>query len=138
MRFATFKTLLLAATILSTSARVALAERPHDAEGDVSPEARLLLDQAFQAAETARLALEERLQSPLEFSEFAPTPAQQAIDSLSRLQSEIRREARHHAVVPLQASPEALTFCIPTRNTLCLGGRFIVSAADVPPRNSAI
>ena len=78
-------------------------------------------------------ALETAIEAASGVPELQTTPAEQSVESLSRLQKEVRRGARQHKDGFLQASPEALVLCAPTAISLCLNGRFIVTAVWESP-----
>lgn len=91
----------------------------------------LLIDDSLTADEEA--ILNRFREAPELYPEAQITPAQQAIESLGRLQNEIRKGARQHKDGFLQASPQALVLCQPTILSLCLNGRFrVIGVWDSP------
>lgn len=81
--------------------------------------------------------LAEIINSASVIPEVQESPADQSIQSLERLQREIRRGERRHLDGFVQASPEALVLCRPTILNLCLNGRFLVTAVWDSPYDAA-
>lgn len=118
----------VAVILLATQGAVWGADSAADVDS-LSPDVQSALAQGQAAADAAISDLEIQAQAPLASYSDAPTPAEQAIDSLGRLQSEIRKGAKRHQTGFLEATPEAITLCVPTPLSLCLNGRFIVTGA---------
>ena len=127
----------LATAILAFTPVCARAIEPVESIDDLSPDIQAALAQSRVLSDAAIADFDEEIQMPMASDPDPPTPAQQAIDSLGRLQSEIRRGARRHEAGFVQGAPEAITLCVPTIFSLCLNGRFQVFGAWDSPYDGA-
>lgn len=116
----------LSAAIVAFTPVCSGAIEPVESVDELSPDIQAALAHSRELADAAIADFEAEIQMAIASYPDAPTPAQQAIDSLGRLQSEIRRGARRHEAGFMKGAPEAITLCVPTIFSLCLNGRFQV------------
>lgn len=88
-------------------------------------------------AGTQQLLLENAAAAYVDSASAETSPAQQALDSLSKLEKLIKKGAHQNKLGFLEADPQAITYCRSTFTALCLNGRFIVSAGWDNPFDAA-